>query len=214
MMEGMLYEIMKMVLPAVITGIVSFGVAKYTYHNGRPLDKLEIAYNRVYYPLYRLISKNDNADNIESIIGITKLYIDKYEKYIDKSTIRAYDLLCKCDSSKTQKEAYKSFKENIFENNSYIRRRLGYLEPSLKKLYAYSSVSQKFLVRFVFDIFVIYVSIVMCASFKGLIQTIFSAVCLIAIIAIIIEIVIMFIRFLCKKIKMVMLNLWKHVKHK
>ena len=45
-------ELLKVVLPVVITGLFTFFVTKYTYSKNIPLDKLEITYNRVYYPIY------------------------------------------------------------------------------------------------------------------------------------------------------------------
>lgn len=51
-------EILKAVLPVIITGIITFLITKYSYHKNIPLDKLEIAYNRIYYPIYCLITSD------------------------------------------------------------------------------------------------------------------------------------------------------------
>lgn len=53
---GTILELSKIILPAIITGLFTFFITKYTYNKNRPLDKMEIAYNRVYYPLYQIIS--------------------------------------------------------------------------------------------------------------------------------------------------------------
>ena len=45
-------EFVKIILPVLITGIFTFLITKYTYHKNIPLDKLEISYNRIYYPIF------------------------------------------------------------------------------------------------------------------------------------------------------------------
>ena len=52
---GIFIEIMKIVLPTIVGGIFTFLITKYTYNKNVPLDKLEIAYNRIYCPLYQLL---------------------------------------------------------------------------------------------------------------------------------------------------------------
>ena len=51
-------EILKIILPALITGIFTFIVTKYNYNKNVPLDNMKIAYNRIYYPLYKIINNN------------------------------------------------------------------------------------------------------------------------------------------------------------
>lgn len=50
-----LLEIIKILLPAAVTGIFTFWATKYAYSKDVPLQKMEIAYNRIYYPLYNLL---------------------------------------------------------------------------------------------------------------------------------------------------------------
>ena len=47
-----LFEVLKVILPAIISGIFTFIVTKYTYNKNKPLDKLEIAYDKVYKTLF------------------------------------------------------------------------------------------------------------------------------------------------------------------
>ena len=97
-MKETIYEVLKVVLPAIITGFFTFLITKYTYYKNRPLDKIEIAYNRVYHPLYKIVSNNDtDANNMEKVISKGKIYFDKYSKYIDVSIIRLYNSLCECE---------------------------------------------------------------------------------------------------------------------
>ena len=51
-------EVLKVILPALITGIFTFIVTKYNYNRNVPLDNMKIAYNRIYYPIYRVIGQN------------------------------------------------------------------------------------------------------------------------------------------------------------
>lgn len=50
----LLIEILKIILPAIITGIFSFFVARYNYGKNVPLDKMEIAYDKIYFPIYKM----------------------------------------------------------------------------------------------------------------------------------------------------------------
>lgn len=148
------FETLKIVLPAIITGLFTFLITKYTYNKNRPLDKIEIAYNRVYYPLYRIIS-NENINNINDVINKSKIYFIKYDKYIDISTKRLFEVLCKCNKLAKKESIYLSFKNNIYNRNSYIRRRLGYLEPGFTQIYKYSSPNEKALFRLALELIVI-----------------------------------------------------------
>jgi len=47
---------------------------EYTYNNNRPLDKMEIAYNRIYYPIYKIISDKNITNDINEVIKRCKLY--------------------------------------------------------------------------------------------------------------------------------------------
>ena len=98
-----LFEVLKIILPAIIAGLFTFFVTKYTYNNNRPLDKIEIAYNRIYYLLCKIISnKNINGD-INEVIKRSKLYFTKYDKYVDVSTKRIFENLCNCNKEAKEK---------------------------------------------------------------------------------------------------------------
>lgn len=81
-------EVLKMVLAPFMTGFFGFLVAKYTYNRNIPLDKLEVAYNRIYYPLFRIIS--DKNATMDEVIRKSEIYFEKYDKYVDISTKRSY----------------------------------------------------------------------------------------------------------------------------
>lgn len=193
--------IFEKILPALITGVFGFLVAKYTYDKNRPLDKLEIAYNRIYYPIYNLIRDENNIDNINIIIEKSDYYFKKYNKYADRSTLKAFNYLTHSINSSTKKAAYKNFINNIYNKNSYLRIRLGYLEPSFLHMYSFSSESEKSTFRIFIEFYGIYFCIIFYNIFKGKIQTIFLHTISFLSIIIIFEILLKFIRFLYFKIK-------------
>lgn len=192
------FEILKVALPAITTGLFTFIITKYTYNKNRPLDKLEIAYNRIYYPIYKIVS--DKNINIDIAINKINIYLLKYNKYVDISTKRIFKSLCECKKETKKKSIYKKFKDNIFNKNSYIRRRLGYLEPSLIELYKYSIPSTKSLIRIIAELYIIYFTLFLgtiaanCKNEK-LLNILINALLIFGVI-LIGEIVYCFIRFL------------------
>lgn len=196
-----IFEILKTVLPVIITGIITFLIAKYSYNNNKPLDKLEIAYNRVYYPLYKLIKDENVNDNLDLIIDKAKFYLKKYDKYVDRSTSRAFYFLCDCNTNAKKKDAYQNFKNNIYDRNSYLRRKLGYLEPSFLQIYTYSSKSEKSTLRILMELCGMYLFLMLGSAFKGNVQIVFMGFFLAVFLAFIYEIVCKFVRFLYYKIK-------------
>lgn len=139
MITETIFDILKNILPVVIAGLFSFFVAKYTYNKNTPLEKMEFAYNRVYYPLYRYIRNNKdqniNDNDMEETKKALKFYFDKYDKYIDFSTIKTFIILCECNTRAEEMSAYQKFANNVCSMNSYLRKRLGYLEPNIFQLY-------------------------------------------------------------------------------
>ena len=129
-----IFEIAKVILPVFISGIFTFIITRYTYNKNTPLDKLEVAYNRIYYPIYRILySENDMQKNMEQV----EVYLNKYNKYVDNSTIRLFKAFQKCEKIAQKKSIYLQFKDNIYNRHSYLRRRLGYLESNFAQLYKY-----------------------------------------------------------------------------
>ncbi|MCM1440617.1 MAG: hypothetical protein NC131_15680 [Roseburia sp.] len=136
-------DILKAIVPAIITSITAFLVAKYTYNKSTPLDKLEYAYNEVYYPIYKFIRDKNNYNNVYATRNALKIYFDAYEKYLDMSTIKAFNELYNCKTKTDEKSAYRNFTDNIYSMNTYLRKRLGYLEPNIFQLYKYSPNKDK-----------------------------------------------------------------------
>lgn len=202
---GTLFEILKIVLPAIITGLFTFLITKYTYNKNRPLDKLEIAYNRIYYPLYILVKgkiiKKENINDINTIIEKSKLYFEKYNKYADRSTLIAFEILEKSNTFAKKKHAFQNFKSNIYNKNYYLRRKLGYLEPNFLQVYTYSSDSEKSTFRILIEFLAAYLFLFAGSITHGKLQLISIAVFSLFIVFIIIECICKFVSFIYYKIK-------------
>lgn len=156
------FEMLKVILPVIITGLFTFFIASYKYNRNIPLDKMEISYNRVYYPLYKIITDKNLGENVDDVINRGKIYLIKYNKYVDVSTKRLFDRLYNCRKEAEKKNIFQCFKNNIYSRNSYLRRRLGYLEPNFIQSYTYSVPAEKSLIRIFIDLSVIYISIFTC----------------------------------------------------
>ncbi|RKJ18871.1 hypothetical protein D7X48_16315 [bacterium D16-50] len=199
-----LFEILKVILPAVITSLFTFFITKYTYNNNRPLDKIEIAYNRIYYPIYKIISDKNITNDINEIIKRCKLYFTKYEKYADISTKKLFEELCGCNKETKKKSIYQSFKDNIYNRNYYLRRRLGYLEPSFIQLYKYAISGTKSLFRITMGLCLLYATLVLCGITMNISNMIFTSSAVIftvSLVWIICELLWCFFRFLYYKIR-------------
>lgn len=199
-----LFEILKVILPAIIAGLFTFFITRYTYNKNRPLDKFEIAYNKIYYPIYKVVSNNIN-DDVDDIINKIKIYIIKYDKYIDTSTKRLFDTLCTCDKEAKKKSIYQSFKNNIYSKNSYLRRMLGYLDPNFIQLYKYSTPSAKSFFRIVIGMCIAYITLLLCSitviNSNTIIYNISISIFTISFLWVILELIWCFLRFLYYKIR-------------
>lgn len=208
-MEDLL-NVLKVILPSIITGIFTFIITKYTYNKNKPLEKLEVAYNRVYYPLYRIISDKKINNDIHIVIEKSKIYFEKYHKYIDQSTKIVFDDLCQCDDKCKKKTIYQNFKSNIYDKSLYLRRRLGYLEPNFLQMYKYYTPSTKSLLRILTEICIIYLSVIFASVvnefedkiYVNCLMYIFIFFCIV----IITEIVWCFLRFIYYKIRKLLIE--------
>lgn len=166
-------EILKIILPAISAGICTFLVTKYSYDRNVPLEKFEIAYNRVYYPIY-CITK-DHCNDHKLVIEKSERYFLKYKKYVDRSTLHAFNNLKEYEntdlSSKEELRAFNKFKDNIHDKNSYLRKKLGYLEPNIFILCAYNTLAQNQLIRIFLEIFIVYIMAAITSIFNILFDT-------------------------------------------
>lgn len=168
------YEIAKVILPVIITGLFTFFITKYTYNKNIPLDKLEITYNRIYYPLYMIIENRNLEYNLclNLVIKETSWRIKKYHKYFDHATLKTFNLMINSNIDTKKQLYFSDFRKNIYQMNSYLRRRLGYLEPNILQRYKYSSHLERFLFRFLIESSITFTSIILYTSFTNVIQTV------------------------------------------
>lgn len=196
-----IFDFFKIILPTIIAGI--FAIFNTRYNKNIPLEKFEIAYNRVYYPLYKLIVDSDANKDIDIIVEKSELYFLKYRKYIDISTIRLYELLQINDNNSKRKAIYQSFKYNIYDKNTYLRKRLGYLEPNYIQLYKYSTPSKQSVIRIMMELAFAYITILVATipnlpnNYYNIVLLVFS----ILLVIIFIEIIICIIRTIYYKIR-------------
>ena len=194
------FEVLRIILPSIITGIFTFFITKYGYHRNIPLDKLEISYNRVYYPICCLIK---NEKDVAQVVKKCELHFKKYRKYIDRSTRIAFNYLKDTNNlqHKYSKKAYDKFKNNIFAIDSNLRRRLGYLEPNIIYLYVYAPPFEKRILRICVEYLSIYMfSIIILFFQEGTIKQLLNATVAIVFIAFFLEIVLLVIQFIGKGI--------------
>lgn len=147
------------IISALIAATITFFITKYTYNRNRPLDKLEIAYNMIYYPTYCLIKDSETFN--DKILETCEGYFNLYNKYLDRSTIKAFNIVKKNPKSLY---AYGNFKSNIIKKNIYLRTRLGYLEPSIFEMYTYSSKLEKHQIK----CFLSFMAMYFLAIFNGI----------------------------------------------
>lgn len=126
------------IISAVITGVITFLITRYNWQKNLPTDKFEIAYNRIYYPIIQIINATERC--YPETVHKFKTYLDKYRKYANKSTLVAFKQLEKYPRSYY---VYENFKRNIKKQESYLRKRLGYLDANIFVMYRYSDQLDK-----------------------------------------------------------------------
>ena len=94
----------------------------------------------------------------------------KYNKYVDRSTMMTFNSLSKSNTLAKKKAAYQNFKNNVYDRNFYLRRRLGYLEPNFMQIYKYLSSSEKSTFRILIEMLLMYMLLVVVAATKDEIQ--------------------------------------------
>lgn len=188
-------EILKIALPSCITGMITFFITKYNFHQNTPLDKYEFAYNRIYYPIYRLLMNNTP---IQELVIKSRQHLVKYNKYADRTTLIAFLYL---EKYPYQKKAQNNFNDNIVHINSKLRHRLGYLEPNILNMYTYSSPTEKRFARIIIELMLAYLSLLAFSTLGFKIIKDFSAIVFaISFVSLILEIAIVLFLFIKNKI--------------
>jgi len=106
--------------------------------------------------------------------------------------LKAFDLFCKCKDEET----LLNFKNNIYNKNTYLRRRLGYLEPGIWQMYAYSPKSEKSTIRIGVELLTCYIFVILVSVTRGFFQAIGLISVIVLLLIIIIEMICKFFRYL------------------
>lgn len=177
-------RIVELTISPLLTGVIGYWFAKYTFAN-KKTDKLEIAYNCVYYKLYKYIKDNEINDtiNYDDFERYVNSIINKYYRYFSSTTLTYMDLLINSKTKKERKTIYRKIKKDIQKYNHKFRFLLGYPEPLIANFYKYVTyenvlflglfvcLSMSYFLAFISNIFVsalheilIVVVILLCAS--------------------------------------------------
>lgn len=98
---------------------------------------------------------------MDKVIRNSEIYFTKYDKYVDISTKRSYLQLRDC--KEVEKEAlFQIFRNNIYDRHSFLRRRLGYLEPNFLQRYKYFTSTEKFEIRVFIMGSILYFAVIIC----------------------------------------------------
>lgn len=177
-----LLEIFKMIIPVILSCMATLIITNYSFRKNRPLENYKIAYDRVYYPIYRIIKDTNTCMEVK----IEKIdnYINKYEKYIDRSTIKSFKYLKKIPD----KTSYQNFCNNIDKLCSILRINLGYLEPSNFRMYKYSPTGDKRFFRMIMEVLFLFYAVIFPETFEiQIVSTICYYIMIFIIVIIIIE---------------------------
>lgn len=201
-------KILDMVLslaPVLLTGVITFFITRYTYNKNVPLDKIEIAYNKIYYPIYKLIRSEfyTNIDQQELQEKMNFILL-KYDKYISQSTRSVYyTYLNQYNSRKKTDIALRNFYNNIISYNVKYRFLLGYPQPNKIELYKYLDSKTKKIIIITMCILLIWLIEIIYQTFKYkwlmFLITLFIAVVIYVIAGIIIDLLFDFFISIFKK---------------
>lgn len=188
-----LYEIIKILLPCLGTFLITY----YTCRKNVPLQKYEIAYNRIYYPICCLIR---NKEKPETIIEKSEFYIKKYDKYVDRSTVIAYKNLKEALKYGSAKKEQTNFENNIYKIDSTLRKSLGYLEINLLSRYEYFTSIEKSVMRIGVET-IILCFIPLIAIFIPSLYTLMATLLIVILAIFVLEILALGVKILVLKIK-------------
>lgn len=163
-------DLLTELLPVLATGIITFLVTKYTMSWNVPLDNMKISYNRVYYPLIRVMRnttyKTVNHQELQQLMNYLLL---KYDKYISSSTKRTYDNYLKVfnQNSKTNiKTEYMQFYDDVNLFNSKLRGKLGYVRANNFENFKSLSKSEQRIFKLSVTLLALYIAVFLYSFLK------------------------------------------------
>lgn len=139
-------EIFGNIIVSIITASLTFIITRYEIYKKRPTDKLEISYNKFYYPALVWGEKlNFTCTAYDNYVSQVKTRIKAYDKYVTGETKK---LFSKLEESlidhKDTVAAYEKFYKDIKHNNQKLRSEIGYIEPNYIEKFIAKSTTEKF----------------------------------------------------------------------
>lgn len=141
------------VICTIIGAIITRFIAKIA--NPKPSQYLQIAYDKVYYPLYRELREKKQSNSNINYAEFRDFFgelIEENDKYVDQTTINVYNQFNDAVNQNNEYKIREIYNGKIWENITYtnnkLRRILGYLQPNLFQIYMYSSIKAKFFLNF------------------------------------------------------------------
>lgn len=148
------------IVPVIISSIFTFLLTKYHYSHNRPLDKFEIAYNRFYYPVFRLIqgAYHKKETDYTKIYSNMKSYFVKCEKYINVTTVKNFNNFSYAINNNIFKKHYFNALYNDISTNCFkSRKALGYIQPGIFGNYVCMKKEDKLLMRLCIEFVFLYI---------------------------------------------------------
>lgn len=167
-----LQEIISGIIIAVVTGTITFFITRYSYRNQTTIDKLEIAYNGFYYPVFQYIFEHPKLTEYGELIALCDILMKEHEKYLSLKTVEIYHLLKKANEKNDKANMihwYDAFEKNIKQSNNRLRYRIGYFQSEIYDSYLILSMMNQLVFWIVLLVFLINVLITIdtFVSFKG-----------------------------------------------
>ncbi len=157
-------KILIVLVPTLVSSITTFYITRYSCYKNRSLDKLEIAYNRIYYPIYRILNENKKAklDEYKEMMLKIQSYTNKYEKYFCTSTLTIIKRILTIKNKKFLPLDISILRNDVYKNCLSLRRELGYLQPNIITSFLAETTSGKILIITNFFGVLIYIIALLC----------------------------------------------------
>lgn len=147
-------EIVKVLITIIGSSLTTFFITRYTMKRNVPLEKMEIAYNRIYYPIFVLLKTEAKKEDVIKDLAIR---IKKYNKYCKLTTIRLYtEFKETMNDNKSTKLVYQKLENDILDTSYYLRGKLGYLNPGFFESFMSFSLDKKLYLLSLLDLLAIY----------------------------------------------------------
>lgn len=157
-MNDTIFNIIKDLLPPIITGAITYLITKYAAGWRKPIDKIEIAYDRVYYPIFEFMKKAGSEKKYCDIVDFCNDKILEHKKYFSQRTIVLVKNFERSNEN-TKEENYDLLYNNIRDWNVSCRKILGYPEEEFGN-YRYLTNISKMILALMVGCSCVYISVI------------------------------------------------------